>query len=131
MDRHGTPVGRPFRQQQRLPKHQRRRNPAASHSDHRQRHGPQLISTGDTVMVKGRVGRAVIKDRGTRAALHRTKPQISAKISECGLIARNPGHTIRWATPSQQGHRQTDGPDLDTNVVESTNGTQPHDARNS
>lgn len=131
VDKHGTPVGKPFRQQQRLPRHMRRRDPAAGHSDRHQRHSPQLIATGDTVIVKGQIGRAVTKARGTRVALHRTKPQISAKIAECGLIARNPRHTIRWAAPSQQEHGPTNGPDLNTNAVAPTNGTQPHDAANS
>lgn len=131
VDRHGTPVGKPFRQQQRLPKHRRRRNPAAGHSDRRQRHGPQLISTGDTVCVRGRIGRAVIKARGTRAALHRTKPQVSAKIAECHLIARRPGHAIRWTTPSQQEHRPPTDADRDTNVVTPTDGTQLSRTHNS
>ena len=51
IDRHGTPVGQPFRQQQRLARHLRHRNPAAGHSDRCQRHGPDLISTGDSVLV--------------------------------------------------------------------------------
>ena len=131
VDHDGTPVGKPFRAQQRLPRHLRRSNPAAGHSHRRQRHGPDLIATGDTVMVRGQIGRAVTKARGTRVALHRTKPQISAKTAACPLIARNPGHTIRWTTPSQQEHRPINGPDPDTNVVAPTNGTQPHDARNS
>ena len=131
VDRHGTPVGRPFRAQQRLPQHLRRRKPAAGHSDRHQRHGPDLIATGDTVMVKGQVGRAVIKARGARVALHRTKPQISAKIAESSLIARSPRHTIRWAAPSQQEHHPINRPEPDTNIVAPTNGTQPHDARNS
>ena len=133
VDRHGTPVGRPFRQQQRLPKHLRRSNPTAGHSDQRQRHGPQLISTGDTMLVKGQIGRAVMKARGSRVALHHTKPEISAKITECRLIARSPGHTIRWAAPSQQEHRKINDPDLDldTNVVTPTNGTQPPGPRDS
>ena len=82
-------------------------------------------------MVKGQVGRGVIKNHGTRVALSRTKPQISAKTAACRLIARSPRHTIRWAAPSQQEHRPINGPDLDTNVVTPTNGTQPHDASNS
>ena len=131
VDKAGSPRGRPFRAQQRLPRHQRRHNPAAGHSDHHQRHGTELIATGDTVMVRGQIGRGVMKARGTRVALHRTKPQISAKTTACRLIARNPGHTITWAAPSQQEHRQTNSPDPDTNVVTPTTGTQPHDAANS
>ena len=79
VDRHGTPVGRPFRRQQRLPKHLRSRNPAPGHSHRQQRHGPDPISTGDTVIIKGQTGRAVIKARGSRVDLHRTKPLVSAK----------------------------------------------------
>ena len=124
MDKHGTPVGRPFRQQQRLPKHLRRRNPTAGHSDRHQRHGPELIATGDTVKVAGQIGRGVIKARGTRVTLHRTKPQISTKIADCRLIARKPGYTMRRMTPSQQEHRATDD---DTNNVSAMAGTQPSD----
>ena len=108
IDRHGTPVGRLFRQQQRLPKHQRRHNPAAGHSDRHQRHGEQLISTGDTVAINGQIGRAVIKARGTRVALHRTKPQVSAKIDDCGLIARRTGYSIGRIPPSQQAHSRAE-----------------------
>lgn len=107
IDRHGTPIGKPFRQQQRLPKHLRQRNPAAGHSDRHQRHGKELISTGDTVEIKNQTGRAVIKARGTRVALHRTKPQVSAKIADCSLIARRSGYTISRKRPSQQEHSQT------------------------
>ena len=71
VDRDGTPAGLPFRQQQRLPRHHRRRNPAAGHSDRHQRHGPHLISTSDTVMVKGQIGRAVIKERGRQSGVAR------------------------------------------------------------
>ena len=101
VDRHGTPVGRPYRQQQRLPKHLRRDNPAAGHSDRHQRHGRQMISTGDTVEIKGQIGRAVIKARGTRVALHRTKPQVSARTADCRLIARRSGYSIRHIPPTQ------------------------------
>ena len=131
VDRHGTPVGRPFRQQQTLPKHLRRHNPAASHSDRRQRHGPQLISTGDTVVVNGQTGRAVMKARGTRVALHRTKPQVSAKIAACYLIARSPGYTLRRTKPSQQEHRPTSDTDRDTSIVELINGNQLPSTHNS
>ena len=74
VDRHGTPVAQPYGRQQRLPKQLRTRNPAPGHSNRHQRHGPERISTGDTVIVKGQVGRAVVKNRGTRVALHRAKP---------------------------------------------------------
>ena len=108
VNRHGTPVGRPFRQQQRLPKHLRQRKPAAGHSGTRQRHGPRLIATGDTIQLPYKeqlhTGRAVIKSAGKRVAIQGTKPQISAKTSLCHRIGRNPGWTIRRAPPSQQDH---------------------------
>ena len=111
INRHGTPIGRPFRQQQRLPKHQRRQNPAAGHSSRHQRYGDQLITTGDTVQLprQGAVhtGRAVIKSRGTRVAIHGTKPMASAKIGQCRLVARNPRWTVRSTPPSQQQHAST------------------------
>ena len=106
VNRHGTPAGLPYREQQRLPRHLRHSNPAAGHSNRRQRHGPHLISTGDTVLVKDHTGRAVIKARGTRVALYGTKPQISARIGDCRLIARRPGHSAKWTKPSQQEHRE-------------------------
>ena len=108
VDRHGTPVGRPFRAQQRLPRHQRKRSPAAGHSDRHQRYGPQGIGTGDTIVLEhkaGRsIGRAVIKVRGTRVAVG----QHSASIAHARIIARNPRHRIRWTTPSQQDHHDRD-----------------------
>ncbi|MCY4560250.1 MAG: RNA-guided endonuclease IscB [Chloroflexi bacterium] len=106
VDRHGTPIGRPFRQQQALQHHLRRHNPAVGHSDRRQRHGPQLISTGDTVRFTHQdvlhTGRAVIKSAGRRVAIHGTKPEISTKIERCSRLARNPKWVIRRAAPSQQ-----------------------------
>ena len=108
VDRHGTPVGRPFRNQQRLPKHQRQRDPAAGHSDRHQRYGRLNIGTGDTIVLDhkaGRsIGRAVIKVRGTRIAVK----QHSAKITNARIIARNPRHRIRWTAPSQQRHHDPD-----------------------
>ena len=108
VDRHGTPVGRPFRAQQRLPQHQRKRNPAAGHSDRHQRYGHLNIGTGDTIILEhqaGRsIGRAVIKDRGTRIAVGKH----SATIANARITARNPRHRIRWTTPSQQGHHNPD-----------------------
>ena len=104
VDRRGTPVGRHFRAQQRLPHHQRQHRPAAGHSDQLQRHGPDQLATGDTIVLEhkdGRsIGRAVIKVRGTRIAVG----QHSANIANTRIIARNPRHRIRWTTPSQQGH---------------------------
>ena len=108
VDKHGTPVGRPFRRQQRLPKHMCQRNPAAGHSSRLQRHSPQLIATGDTVQMQHHGmthnGRAVIKSAGRRVAIHGTKPQVSAKTDQCRRLARNPRWTIRRSAPSQQGH---------------------------
>ena len=104
VDRHGTPAGRPFRNQQRLPKHLRQHNPAAGHSDRHQRYGHLNIGTGDTIVLNHRDGqsrgRGVIKVRGTRVAVDKK----SANITKARIIARNPRHHIRWATPSQQGH---------------------------
>ena len=104
VDRHGTPVGRPFRNQQRLPKHLRQHRPAAGHSDRHQRYGPQGIGTGDTIVLEHKagqsIGRAVIKVRGTRVAVEKQ----SASIAHARIIARNPRQHIRWTAPSQQGH---------------------------
>ena len=109
VDRHGTPLGRPFRQQQGLPRHLRRPDPDPGHSNRHQRHGAQLIATGDTVRLPhhGHVhtGRAVIKSAGKRIATHGTKPQVSAATSLCQRVARNPRWTIRRAVPSQQNHQ--------------------------
>ena len=108
VDRHSTPVGRPFREQQRLPKHLRQRDPAAGHSDRHQRYGPDRLSTGDTIVLNHRdgqsIGRAVIKVRGTRVAVDKK----SASITKARIIARNPRHRIRWTTPSQQEHHDPD-----------------------
>ena len=108
IDRHGTPVGKPFRNQQRMPRHRRAHAPAAGHSDRAQRHGPALIQTGDTIKLMrngaAHIGRAVCKSQGARFALHGAKPSISAETHLCTLLARNPGHSIRWSPPSQQGH---------------------------
>ena len=108
VDRHGTPVGRPFRGQQTLPKHLRKRDPAVGHSDRHQRYGHLNIGTGDTVVLDHKagqsIGRAVIKVRGTRVAVGKQ----SASIANARIIARNPRHRIRWTAPSQQGHHDPD-----------------------
>ena len=108
VDHHGTPVGRPFRNQQRLPKHLRQYDPAAGHSDRHQRYGCLNIGTGDTIVLDHKagqsIGRAVIKARGTRIAVEKH----SASIAHARIIARNPRHRIRWTTPSQQGHHDPD-----------------------
>ena len=114
VDRHGTPVGKPFRNQQRMPKHLRQHRPAAGHSDRHQRYGHLNIGTGDTIVLDhkaGRsIGRAVIKVRGTRIAVEKH----SAKIANARIIARNPRHRIRWTAPSQQGHHDPDAVTLST-----------------
>ena len=109
VDGDGTPVGLPFRQQQRLPKHLRRKNPAAGHSNQHQRHGPSLIGTGDIVRFttkKGEVvtGRTVIKEAGARVRIRRTEGEVSASMQNCVLLARNPRWTLRRCPPSQQKH---------------------------
>ena len=112
VDRHGTPVGRPFQNQQKLPKHLRQHRPTAGHSDRHQRYGHLNIGTGDTIVLEHRgsrsIGRAVIKVRGTRIAVG----QHSASIAHARIIARNPRHHIRWTTPSQQGHHDPDAATL-------------------
>ena len=84
VDRHGTPVGQPFREQQKLPKHHRHRNPAAGHSDRQQRHGPQLIGTGDTVRVESIHGTVVARVKITRwgagVMTTDTNPRVSAPM---------------------------------------------------
>ena len=104
INRHGTPVGQPFRNQQRLPRHLRQHDPASGHSDRHQRYGDLNISTGDTIVLEhkdGRaIGRTVIKVRGTRVTVGKQ----SASIGHARIIARNPRHLIRWTTPSQQEH---------------------------
>ena len=118
VDHHGTPVGRPFRHQQRLPKHQRQQDPAAAHSDRHQRYSQLNISTGDTIVLDHKagqsIGRAVIKVRGARVAVG----QHSASIAHARIIARNPRHRIRWTEPSQQGHHDPDAVTL--SAVEDT-----------
>ena len=105
VDHHGTPVGRPFRNQQKLPRHQRQSGPAAGHSDRHQRYGHLNIGTGDTIVLEHKAGRAigrgaVIKARGTRVAVGKQ----SASSAHARVIARNPRHHISWTAPSQQGH---------------------------
>ena len=108
VDRHGTPVGRPFRDQQKLPNHMRQQDPAAGHSDRHQRYGRLKISTGDTIVLDHKdgqsIGRGVIKVRGTPVAVR----QHSASMTHARIIARNPRRRIRWTTPSQQGHHDPD-----------------------
>ena len=108
VDRHGTPVGRPFRNQQKLPRHLRQHRPAAGHSDRHQRYSHLNISTGDTIVLEHKagqsIGRAVIKVRGTRIAVG----QHSASIDHARIIARNPRHRVRWTAPSQQEHNDPD-----------------------
>ena len=134
VDKHGTPVGRPFREQQRLPEHQRRRNPAAGHSDRHQRHGPQFIGTGDTVRVESIHGTVVARVKTTRRGAGvmttDTNPRVSAPMRQCSLVARNPRHKVRWVAPSQQRHNLTDETE-NTNTVAKADGTPAHSSRNS
>ena len=127
VDKHGTPVGRPFREQQRLPRHLRRHNPAAGHSDRRQRHGPQLIGTGDTVKVKSIhgtvVARVKITRRGAGLMTTDTDPRVSAPMRKCSLVARNPRHKLRWTAPSQQQHHETTSESGNANIVAQPDGT--------
>ena len=121
VDKHGTPVGRPFRDQQRLPKHLRRRNPAAGHCDRRQRHGPQSIGTGDTVRVESIHGTVVARVKTTRRGAGvmtaDTNPRVSAPMSWCSLVARNPRHKLHWIAPSQQRHHEPTAESRTTNIV--------------
>lgn len=121
VDKHGTPVGRPFREQQRLPRHLRPRNPAPGHSDRRQRHGPQLIGTGDTVRVESIhgtvVGRVKTTRRGAGVMTTDTNPKVSAPMRRCSLVARNPRHKVRWVTPYQQQHHEQTDESRTTNIV--------------
>ena len=124
VDRHGTPVGRPFRDQQRLPKHQQLHNPAPGHSDRRQRHGPQLIGTGDTAKVESIHGTVVARVKTTRRGAGvittDTKPRLSAPMRKCALIARNPRLKLRWVAPSQQQHHESTEETDNTNIVAQT-----------
>lgn len=113
IDGDGTPAGEPFRQQQRLPKHLRSRNPAAGHSDRHQRYGPAIISTGDivqTTTVDGDtvIGRGTIKDAGTRMKIKWPHGKMTTKIANCHRVAPNPRWTIQRRTPSQQKHAKAD-----------------------
>ncbi len=110
VNRHGTPVGRPFRNNQRLPSHLRKRNPAPGHAGRAKRFGPELIGTGDTVLMQHQtgeiVGRAVMQSQGARVRISGTKPRRTAKTSQVRLLRRNPGHAIEVRPPSQQQHQQ-------------------------
>ncbi len=121
VDKHGTPVGQPFRDQQRLPRHLLRRNPAPGHSDRRQRHGPQLIGTGDTVRMESIHGTVVARvkttHKGTGLMTTDTNPRVSAPMRKCSLVARNPRHKLRWTTPSQQQHHEPAEQTANTNIV--------------
>lgn len=127
VDKHGTPIGRPFREQQRLPRHLRHRNPASGHSDCRQRHGPRLIGTGDTVRVESIHGTVVARVKttykGAGVMTTDTNPRVSAPMRKCSLVARNPGHKLRWTPPSQQEHHETTEQTANTNIVAQPDGT--------
>ena len=109
VDQAGTPVGKPFRQQQRLPKHLRRRNPAAGHSARHQRYGPELIGTGDIVRFTTPeratlIGRGTIKAAGSRVAIRRSGEEVSVNMEQCRRLARNPRWRLERRAPSQQKH---------------------------
>lgn len=127
IDKHGTPVGQPFREQQKLPRHLRRRNPAAGHSDRRQRHGPQLIGTGDTVRVESIHGTVVARVKTTRRGAGvittDTNQRVSAPMSRCSLVARNPRHKLRWIAPSQQRRHEPTAESRTTNIAVQPDGT--------
>ena len=112
VDRHGTPVGRPFRNNCRLRGQLKKRNPAPGHAGRAKRFGTELIGTGDTVLMQHRtgelIGRAVIQDRGTRIKISGKTPKRITKISAVKLLRRNPGHIIDIRPPTQQQHRQND-----------------------
>ena len=109
VDRKGTPIGKQFRNQQKLPKHLRKTNPAHAHASRRQRHGPLMIGTGDAVRFlhnsRAVTGRAVLRPKDKRLYLSGTNPEIGTSIKHCSLLARNPGWTIRSTAPSQQKHQ--------------------------
>lgn len=109
VDGAGTPTGKDFRSQQKVPKHLRKTNPAHSHTGKRQRHGPLMIATGDTVRFQhnGKIitGRAAIYEQGNRMYKSGTNPRITTLTKHCSLLARNPGWIIRSAAPSQQKHQ--------------------------
>ena len=109
VDRAGTPVGKPFRQQQRQPKNQRRHNPAAGHSDRHQRYGTQRIGTGDTVRFttwdgETLTGRGTIKAARARIAIRRSGKEVSVNIEKCQRMASNPRWRLERRAPSQQRH---------------------------
>ena len=135
VDKHGTPVGQPFRDQQRLPRHLRRRNPTAGHSDRRQRHGPQLIGTGDTVRVESIHGTVVARVKATRRSAGvmttDTNPRVSAPMRRCSLVARNPRHKLRWTAPSQQQHHEPTSESGNANIVTQPDGTPARHRPNS
>ncbi len=135
VDKHGTPVGQPFRDQQRLPRHLRRRNPTAGHSDRRQRHGPQLIGTGDTVRVESIHGTVVARVKATRRGAGvmttDTNPRVSAPMRRCSLVARNPRHKLRWTAPSQQQHHEPTSESGNANIVTQPDGTPARHRPNS
>ena len=125
VDGDGTPMGDPFRNQQKVPKHLRKTNPAHSHAGKRQRHGPLLIGTGDTVRYQNKgkrlLGRAVIKDKGTRVAIQTGNKETKVSITHCSLVARNSRWTIRRTAPSQQKHQQ----DRTSNPAEQSSRADP------
>ena len=109
VDRHGTPVGRPFRNQQKLPRHLRQHRPAAGHSDRHQRYGNLNIGTGDTIVLDHKagqsIGRAVIKVRGTRVAVGKqsqASPTRESSPAIHGTTSAGPRHPNRDITTQTQ-----------------------------
>ena len=82
VDRKGTPKGKPFHQQQRLSKGLRRRNPAAGHSDRRQRYGPENIGTGNIIRLTNQNGAAATGRGVIKPAAGGTGPAFVSRIGE-------------------------------------------------
>ena len=103
-------------------------DPAAGHSDRRQRHGPGLTATSDIIQMSHDdhtiAGHGIIKNRGKQVAIHGTKPLVSAPASQRRLLAHKPRWIIRRATPSQQGHAKTNGQDQRPRPKRPPNGPQ-------
>ena len=112
VDEYGTPAGKPHRDNQRLPEHERKRNPAPGHAGKAQRHGKQGFGTGDIARVPSIHGTVIsrikIAQKGKYKYLRTTelRSNVQAPIDQCELIARNPKHLLRWKPPSQQKHQQ-------------------------
>ena len=109
IDRHGTPVGRPFRDYCRLGHRERSRTPTPGHAGKRTHSGPELIATGDTITIQHRTqgtitGRAVMLNHGKRVKIRTNDGFRSAPTSTARLVRRNPGYirTLVEPKPEQQ-----------------------------